>query len=104
MPYEVLTFERVGQVALVTLNRPDMLNAMNKALQEDTRAACAEVEADDSLRVMVLTGAGRAFCAGADLGGSAAPRTTTRRCPPRRRPTAWTSTGGSAARGSPSTG
>lgn len=82
MAYEVLTFERIGQVALVTLNRPDMLNAMNKALQEDTRAACAEVEADDSLRVMVLTGAGRAFCAGADLGGSANARAEDNDTPP----------------------
>ncbi|MDA0270441.1 MAG: enoyl-CoA hydratase/isomerase family protein [Chloroflexi bacterium] len=70
MGYEALTFERRGQVALVTLNRPEMMNALNKQLQEDTRAACAEVEADDSLRVMVVTGNGRAFCAGADLGGS----------------------------------
>jgi 2-(1,2-epoxy-1,2-dihydrophenyl)acetyl-CoA isomerase len=71
MTYEAITFERIGQVALVTLNRPEMLNALNKTLQDDSRAACAEVEADDSIRVMVVTGAGRAFCAGADLGSGA---------------------------------
>ena len=67
MPYENLTLERRGQVALLTLNRPDRLNALNRALQDETRAACAEVEADDGLRVMIVTGAGRGFCAGADL-------------------------------------
>lgn len=75
MEYEHLIFERRGPVGLVTLNRPEYLNAMSYGLQEDTRAACAEIEADDSLRVMVLTGAGRGFCAGADLSGDAPPPT-----------------------------
>lgn len=73
MEYEHLIFERRGPVALVTLNRPDSLNAMNFGLQEETRAACAAIEEDDTLRVMVLTGAGRGFCAGADLSGDEAP-------------------------------
>jgi 2-(1,2-epoxy-1,2-dihydrophenyl)acetyl-CoA isomerase len=71
MEYENLTFERHGQVALVTLNRPDRLNALSRALQDETRAACAEVEADDDLRVMIVTGAGRGFCSGVDLMGRA---------------------------------
>ena len=69
MEYENLIFERRGPVALVTLNRPEFLNAMSYGLQEDLRAVCAEIEADDSLRAMVLTGSGRGFCAGADLSG-----------------------------------
>jgi len=67
--YENVIFERRGHVGVVTLNRPEFLNAMSYGLQEDTRAVCAEIEADDDLRVMVLTGAGRGFCAGADLSG-----------------------------------
>ncbi|MGE3960337.1 MAG: enoyl-CoA hydratase/isomerase family protein [Dehalococcoidia bacterium] len=69
MEYENLMFERRGHVGVVTLNRPEFLNAMSHGLQEDTRSVCAEIEADDSLRAMVLTGAGRGFCAGADLSG-----------------------------------
>ena len=72
MEYENLTFERRGEdgrIALVTLNRPEKLNALSRGLQEDTRAACAEVGADDSIRAMVVTGAGRGFCSGADLTG-----------------------------------
>ncbi len=67
MSYEHLTFERHGHVALVTLNRPEKLNALNRDLQDETRAACAEVEGDDELRALIVTGAGRGFCAGADL-------------------------------------
>ncbi|MEZ4501816.1 MAG: enoyl-CoA hydratase/isomerase family protein [Dehalococcoidia bacterium] len=75
MTYENLILERRGHVAIVTLNRPETLNAMSYGLQEDTRAVCAEVEADDELRVMVLTGSGRGFCAGADLSGGGRPDT-----------------------------
>lgn len=71
--YENLIFERRGHVGVVTLNRPEYLNAMSYGLQEDTRAVCAEIERDDDLRAMVLTGAGRGFCAGADLSGDAPP-------------------------------
>ena len=73
MSYEAITFERRGHVALVTMNRPDKLNAVNDVLQQELRAACAIVEADDEIRVMILTGAGRGFCSGADLNGSRPP-------------------------------
>jgi enoyl-CoA hydratase/carnithine racemase len=73
MSYEFLTLEREGHVAVVTLNRPESLNALSRQLQNETRAACAEVEADDDLRVMIVTGAGRGFCAGADLSGARPP-------------------------------
>lgn len=62
-------------VDLVTLDRPDRLNAMNTALVQDLDAALAACTEDDSCRVVVLTGAGRAFCAGLDLAeGAASPR------------------------------
>ncbi|MEE9282021.1 MAG: enoyl-CoA hydratase/isomerase family protein [Myxococcota bacterium] len=69
MGYEHLTLERLGHVALATLDRPDKLNALNRELQEETRAVCAEVEEDDGLRALVVTGSGRGFCSGADLTG-----------------------------------
>ncbi len=57
------------EVGLITLNRPEKLNAMNSDLVEGLHTALEEVDADDTLRVVILTGAGRGFCAGADLGG-----------------------------------
>jgi crotonobetainyl-CoA hydratase len=59
--------ERVGLVGIITLNRPDALNAVNADLSTAVGAALEEVNADSSLRVAVVTGSGRAFCAGADL-------------------------------------
>ena len=54
-------------VACVTLNRPDKRNAINDAMREELTAAFAALDADPSVRVAVLTGAGSAFCAGGDL-------------------------------------
>lgn len=54
-------------VARVTFNRPEVLNAINRDFLDELDAALAEVEADDSVRCVVLTGAGRAFSAGFDL-------------------------------------
>lgn len=66
--YEFLTLERLeGHVALVTLNRPEKLNALSKGLQDDSRAVLADLADDDSVRAVVVTGAGRGFCSGADL-------------------------------------
>ncbi|MEX2229622.1 MAG: enoyl-CoA hydratase/isomerase family protein [Dehalococcoidia bacterium] len=73
MAYEHLAVERRGAVAVVTLNRPEKLNALNKGLQDESVAVCAEIEADDDVRVAIFTGAGRGFCAGADLTGARAP-------------------------------
>jgi 2-(1,2-epoxy-1,2-dihydrophenyl)acetyl-CoA isomerase len=67
MQFETLLFERREHVALVTLNRPDRLNALNGALIADLTAAAAAIEADQTIRAALLTGAGRAFCSGADL-------------------------------------
>jgi enoyl-CoA hydratase len=60
-------YEKRDQVALVTLNRPKVLNAMNKRLWLDLQSAFLTARDDDQVRVVVLTGAGRAFSAGADL-------------------------------------
>lgn len=58
-------------IATITLNRPDRLNAFTEAMHADLREALAEVERSDDARVLVLTGAGRAFSAGQDLGEAA---------------------------------
>ena len=67
MEFETLLFERREHVAHVTLNRPDKLNALNMRLTDDLRAAAAAIDADPEVRAVLLTGAGRGFCAGADL-------------------------------------
>ena len=65
--YETIEYERRGAIGLLTLNRPDRLNAINEQMIEDLNSVLDVIEADDSVRVMVLHGAGRAFCAGFDL-------------------------------------
>jgi enoyl-CoA hydratase/carnithine racemase len=60
--------ERDGRVIRVVLDRPAQLNAISPELLRDLDAACAAIEEDRDVRVVTLTGAGRAFCAGADLG------------------------------------
>jgi 2-(1,2-epoxy-1,2-dihydrophenyl)acetyl-CoA isomerase len=68
-PYETLTLEKRGQVAILTMNRPERLNAINQDVMREMAAATTAVRADDEVRALVLTGAGRGFCAGADLLG-----------------------------------
>ena len=67
--FETLLFERRDQVAHVTLNRPDKLNALNLQMIVDLRAAAAAIDGDSSVRAVLLTGAGRGFSSGADLMG-----------------------------------
>ena len=67
MSYESLIYESRSQVAWITLNRPEALNAMNASLLAELPAAVAAADADPDVWVIVLTGKGRAFCAGADL-------------------------------------
>jgi enoyl-CoA hydratase/carnithine racemase len=64
---EVLIFERFDAVARLTLNRPKAMNALNGALLSAFEQALPALAADDGVRVLVITGAGNAFCAGADL-------------------------------------
>ena len=67
-------YERDGHVALLTLNRPDALNAVNSALADELGDHLERAVADAEVRAIVVTGAGRAFCAGADLKEIAAGR------------------------------
>ncbi len=67
MTYNDLIFECDGDVAILTLNRPDKLNSLTWAMHQELKAALDEI-AGRRVRAMLLTGAGRAFCAGQDLG------------------------------------
>ncbi len=67
MNYDNIRFDIDDGVAQITLNRPDKLNSFTQAMHRDVRSALDEVKADQSVRVLVLTGAGRGFCAGQDL-------------------------------------
>ena len=67
MTDEVVTTERNDHVLTITLNRPDKLNAFDAAMMNALIAAFDRADADDNVRAVVVTGAGRAFCAGADL-------------------------------------
>lgn len=68
-----IDYRRDGDVVTVTLNRPDRLNAVNLAAEQALDECWRRVEADDGIRCVVLTGAGRAFCAGADMKDSDGP-------------------------------
>lgn len=67
MPYTDILYARRGHIATITLNRPDKLNAWTRAMNEQVRAAMQAAAADGSVRAIVVTGAGRGFCAGADM-------------------------------------
>ena len=66
-PYQHILFDPRDGVARLTLHRPDRLNSFNDAMHAEVRDALASVRADASARVLLLTGAGRGFCAGQDL-------------------------------------
>ena len=70
MPYTEILLEVQDGVALVTLNRPERLNAYTPTMGDELAEAFAACDADDAVRAIVVTGAGRGFCAGADLGRS----------------------------------
>ncbi len=67
MSEDVVVLETLGAVARLTLNRPKAMNALNRAMLVALDAHLQQLAADDAIRVLVLTGAGGAFCAGADL-------------------------------------
>ena len=68
--FKTLTLDRDGQTAILTLNRPDAMNAFTIQMSEDLKAVLDQIEADDDIRALIVTGAGRAFCAGMDLTGA----------------------------------
>src|SRR5664279_6075097 len=77
MTEDVLLFESFDPVARLTLNRPKAINSMNLTMLAELDRRLGEIEGNDALRVLIVTGAGAAFCAGADLkevlGGHALP-------------------------------
>ena len=77
MKYETITLEKKENIATITLNRPDKLNALNPKMREELIDVFGVVDQDDEVRVAVVTGAGRAFCAGADIKESFLPRIET---------------------------
>jgi 2-(1,2-epoxy-1,2-dihydrophenyl)acetyl-CoA isomerase len=71
MPYEYITYEADQGVATITLNRPDVLNSFNMPMAAELQDALRVAAEDDAIRAVLLTGAGRAFCAGQDLAEAA---------------------------------
>ena len=67
MPNQETLYDAANRVATITMNRPDKLNAWTAIMEREVRAAMGEAEHDENVRVIVLTGAGRGFCAGADM-------------------------------------
>src|SRR5258708_11146809 len=71
MAYETIKYEVAEQILTITLNRPDKLNAFNAAMQKELIDAFDAADKDDNIRAIIVTGAGRGFCAGADLSSGA---------------------------------
>ncbi|MEM9134061.1 MAG: crotonase/enoyl-CoA hydratase family protein [Actinomycetota bacterium] len=69
MSYETILYDVADGVATITLNRPDNLNAFNNKMLGEMLDAFDRIDADDAVRAVIVTGAGRGFCAGADLAG-----------------------------------
>ncbi len=69
MPHEMIIAEQHGRVGVIKFNRPDRLNALHQTMGAEARQQIEDWNTDDSVGAIVLTGEGRAFCAGADMGG-----------------------------------
>ena len=69
MNFETILYDVQDGILTITINRPERLNAFNNAMRDEVIAALDAADADDEVKAIIFTGAGRAFCAGADLGG-----------------------------------
>lgn len=69
MSYDNLIYEKQDHIALVTLNRSERLNALNNDLRLEVLEVCKQIKADDDAWAVIVTGAGRGFCSGADISG-----------------------------------
>lgn len=69
MDYEAIIYEIEDNILTITLNRPERLNAFNGQMSSEIHNALDRADADDNVKAIIFTGAGRGFCAGADLGG-----------------------------------
>ena len=65
--YSTILYEVEENILTITLDRPEVLNAFNNNMLEELLDACDRADADDNVKAIIVTGAGRAFCAGADL-------------------------------------
>ena len=72
MMYETIIFEKENGTAVITLNRPEKLNAVNMTMRTEILSVLSDVEADEEVKVLIVTGSGRGFCAGADINEFAA--------------------------------
>ena len=70
MKYERIILDIADNVATVTLNNPEKLNALDAALRDEILEVCTRLKNDDAVRVVIFTGAGRGFCSGAQLSGA----------------------------------
>ena len=69
MAYETVLYDVADRICTITLNRPDKLNAWTRQMHLDLKDAMHRAGADPEVRAIILTGSGRGFCAGADMGG-----------------------------------
>jgi len=67
MEFQAITFKKEERIATIALNRPEVLNAVNQQMADELHQAISEVAHDDEMRVAVIKGTGRAFCAGGDF-------------------------------------
>jgi 2-(1,2-epoxy-1,2-dihydrophenyl)acetyl-CoA isomerase len=70
MAYEAILYDKHEHVAVLTLNRPERLNAISGAVREEVHAGVQAAQDDDEVRALIITGEGRGFCSGADLSGA----------------------------------
>lgn len=74
MPYETILYDKKDRIATITLNRPEKLNTIRPPMSDEVEQAVVEANADPEVRVIILKGAGRAFCAGYDFSEIGQPR------------------------------